>query len=326
MQQYRCPVCKKPLTKKEYEAALGILSEREAHLKHREEELKGKEAALRKTKADLLAKAKEAKTEGLAQGKKKERERAERLMAGQKGKIAKLQERIQQLEKGSTPQTEGLEFEATLTERLQKAFRSDVIKHEGKSGDILHRVCFAEREVGLIVYECKRTPSIPTTHVQQAFRAKQERQADYAVLVTTGTRQGFSGFAEAGGVLIVSPLGVPALAELLRSTLIEMFKAKVAKGKRAAIATELLSFISSPQFRNPIEEAITRTAQLQGLLREEARQHARIWQQRYAHYQWISWDSSSVKDNIQLVLSGKDPQKRLPPEIKLPPLLPEPSS
>jgi hypothetical protein len=33
---YRWPVCKKPLTRDEFEAALGILGEREKHFKHEE--------------------------------------------------------------------------------------------------------------------------------------------------------------------------------------------------------------------------------------------------------------------------------------------------
>jgi hypothetical protein len=58
----------------------------------------------------------------MEQGRLQEKERAERLMAGQKKTVAKLQGRIRLLEKGSTPQTEGLEFEETLTARLQEVF------------------------------------------------------------------------------------------------------------------------------------------------------------------------------------------------------------
>lgn len=62
MKTYRCPVCKKPLTKGEYEQALGILGEREMHLRHeraelldRIRELKVKEKAARTLEARLLA-------------------------------------------------------------------------------------------------------------------------------------------------------------------------------------------------------------------------------------------------------------------------------
>ncbi len=46
--------------------------------------------------------------------------------------------RIKQLEKGTKPQTEGLEFEENLYKRLKKEFPKDKVEHKGKGGDILH--------------------------------------------------------------------------------------------------------------------------------------------------------------------------------------------
>jgi hypothetical protein len=42
MKTYRCPVCKKPLSKREYEQALGILGEREKHLHHERDMLRNR--------------------------------------------------------------------------------------------------------------------------------------------------------------------------------------------------------------------------------------------------------------------------------------------
>jgi hypothetical protein len=308
MPTYRCPVCKKPLSQKEYESALGILESREAHLKHREQELEKRESELRKQKDIWMRKAKTARQEGLEEGRRKEKERAERLFQGKDKQIKKLQERIEQLQKGTTPQTDGLEFEETLYVRLQHEFPDDDIQHEGKGGDVLHFVMLNGEQAGVIVYECKRTPNIPSSHVSQASRAKQQREADFAVLVTTGQRKKFSGLDEENGVLIVSPLGVIPLAALLRGHLIEMLKAKVSKEKRVRIANQLLKYVTSPQFKNPIEEVVTKTGELTGLLKEEARQHAKMWTTRWEHYQRIRWDSSQIQANLQLVLQGKEPK------------------
>jgi len=46
MRTYRCPVCKKPLTKEEYEKALRIHRAREEHLSHLEEDLRKRERDL----------------------------------------------------------------------------------------------------------------------------------------------------------------------------------------------------------------------------------------------------------------------------------------
>src|SRR5690348_14873959 len=114
-------------------------------------------------------------------------------MAGQNKHIKKLQERITQLEKGTTPQTDGLEFEHKLTARLQREFPKDKIEHKGQGGDILHYVKFNGQVAGTIIYECKRCPRINSTHIQQAYLAKQSRNAHFAVLVTTGQRRDFNG-------------------------------------------------------------------------------------------------------------------------------------
>jgi hypothetical protein len=310
MPTYKCPVCGKPLTKAQYERALKIHEAREEHLRQQEERLQKRERELPK-------RIEEAKR----QAQQQEKKRAERLMAGWKTKVKTLEERIRQLEKGSTPQTEGLEFEEKLAARLKREFPKDDIQHKGKVGDVLHLVKFERKTAGIIIYECKRTPKIPSKHIQQAYEAKQSREADFAVLVTTGQRKGFSGLAQINGVLVVSPLGAIPLASLLRGHLIEMMRARITKEKRAAIAQQLMKYITSPQFRNPIEEVIQLTSELQNMIKEEAREHSRMWRKRWDYYQKIHWDSTQINNNLQLVLHGKEPkpigQTKAPP-LQLP--------
>lgn len=310
MKTYHCPVCKKPLTRGEYERALGILAERERYFERDKTKLQSK---LRK--AEALARS------ARQQGIEVERARTRRLLAGKEKQIQALKERLEQVERGSTPQTEGLEFENKLTARLKREFPDDEIQHFGKNGDVLHTVRFDRQEAGVIIYECKRTPKILSQHVRQAYRSKQSRDAHYAVLVTTGQKRGFSGLARMDGVLVVSPLGVVPLAALLRAFLIEMLKAKVAKEERVRIAERLVDHITSPQFKNPIEEIIQGSTELQSMIKEEAKEHFRIWKRRWEHYQKIHLDSSQVRENIELVLHGKEPkavaQRKVPP-LELP--------
>jgi hypothetical protein len=297
MKGYRCPVCKKSLSKHEYESALGLLSERESHYAKHQKELKEK---LRKAQA-AQAKARQA-------GITFERARSNRLMAGQTKTISKLQERISQLEKGTTPQTDGLEFEHKLVARLEREFPKDDIKHKGQGGDILHSVKFNGAIAGTIIYECKRCPRINSSHVQQTHLAKQSRNAHFAVLVTTGVRKGFSGLCLDRGVLVVSPLGTIALASLLRDHLIEMMRSNVALERRASIANELLNFISSPDFKNPIENVVRTCSELQGMLHDEIKGHSRTWRKRWDHYQVVQWSASQIQANVRLVLHGEKPK------------------
>lgn len=300
MKAYRCPVCKKLLAKEEYERALGILGEREKHLQHEKVEL-------RTRLLEAQRKGKQARNEGI----QSERSRTQRLLAGKDKQIQTLKERIDQLKKGSTPQTEGLEFEEKLAAQLKREFPDDDVQHKGKAGDILQIVKSEKKPAGIIIYECKRTARIQNQHLHQAYQAKQSREADFAVLVTTAQKKGkkdFGGLAQMDNVLVVSPLGAIPLAALLRALLIEMLRARVTKEKRAAIAQELMKYITSPQFKNPIEEVIQLTSELEEMIKDEAREHSKMWQKRWDHYQTIHWDSAQIDSNLQLVLHGKEPK------------------
>jgi hypothetical protein len=300
MKSFRCPVCKKPLSKHEYERALGVWSARQTHFEHEKKRL-----------LQQVRQAREAQSKAHDAGVRAERARSQRLMAGQNKQIKKLQERISQLEKGTTPQTDGLEFEHKLVARLQQEFPKDKIEHKGQGGDILHFVRFNGQTAGIIIYECKRCPRISSTHVQQAYHAKLTRKAHFAVLVTTGQRKGFSGLCQDRGVLVVSPLGSVALASLLRDHLIEMQRSNVAIEQRAAIAQELLSFVTSTEFKNPIEEIIRTCGQLQDILHDEVKSHHRNWKRRWEHYQAVQWDASHVQANVKSLLHGEKPKLRL---------------
>jgi hypothetical protein len=297
MKTFRCPVCKKPLTKKEYEEALGIWQERQEHFEHEQNKLK-KELRLAQVAM------KRAKREGEETAQK----RVERQLRGKNEQIEKLKRTVRQLQKGTTPQTEGLEWEAKLAARLKREFPGDDIQPKGQQGDVLHIVKLNQRSAGAIIYECKRTIRINDEYIAQARIARKSREADFAVLVTTGRKRGFSGFMQADGVFIVSPLGVVSLAGLLRQHLIEMLKLEISKEERAIIAQRLVGYIASPQFKNPLEEVVRRATGLQEMLRREVRGHFGLWKRRWEHYQVIQWDGTRIQQNLQLVMHGQEPK------------------
>ncbi|MHB0970929.1 MAG: DUF2130 domain-containing protein [Thermoanaerobaculia bacterium] len=288
-------------------AADALASEREG-LARQKRELDKREDEFKRQKTELVAKAKASLAEGIEQGIQSEKKRAERLLSGQAETIAKLEQKIKQLEKGSTPQTEGLEFEDTLVERLQMEFPTDEVEHHGKGGDILHYVIDSGRRIGSIVYECKRVAQIQRAHVKQAWDARRQREADFAVLITTGTRKGFSGLDEEDGVVIVAPLGVLPLAALLRQTLIQLARARAGSADRTNAAEQVMRYMTSPQFRNPLEDMMKRSEVLQQQLQDEVKLHVKVWNERWASYQSIGWDASQIDTNVQLVLQGSPPR------------------
>lgn len=302
------------------EAQRAMAEQREA-LQRQARELDKKQEAFRRQKEELVEKAKASLEKGIEQGIASERKRAERLLAGQAGTISKLEERIKQLESGSTPQTEGLEFEETLVKRLQEEFPADDIEHHGKGGDILHFVNDSGERVGTIVYECKRTAQIQRAHVKQAYDARQLREADCAVLITTGKRKGFGGLDEEDGVVIVHPLGAIPLVSLLRQHLIRLHKARLTDDERTKAAAHLVKYVAGAQFKNPLEDMVARARALRGSLVSEMKQHAKSWKERWESYQWIEWDGAQIDANVQLVLRGSAPRALSHPDVAPLPML-----
>lgn len=259
--KYRCPVCKKTLTRQQFESALGIVEEQKAQLilevrrakekgveegrvaekqsgdramaeerealDRQKRQIEKREAEIRRQKKELIERAKASLEKGIEQGIESERKRAERLLSGHASTIAKLQERIRQLEKGST--------------------------------------------------------------------------ADLAVLVTTGMRKGFGGIDEEDSVVIVGSLGVIALASLLRQYLVRLHQARLNEAERSKAAEQLLKYVAGPQFRNPIEDMIGRARELRSAVQIEVKQHLKTWHERWASYQSIEWDASQIDSNVQVL-------------------------
>ena len=247
MKSYRCPVCKKPLTKPEWERAFKIHESQEQHLRTQKGNCRRKNANCvsgslkprareRRKNSDELSdfspngrrprkdhraragRAGPARAETAGAGGPERLNPASVVRRPQRVAQADLGDRHSQAggragreEGGTTPQTEGLEFEERLAARLQRESPEDDVQHKGKGCDVLHYVTFEEKQAGVIVYECKRTRRVQGQHVQQANRAKQMFNADFAVLVTSGRTKRFGGFDDMHGVLVISPLGVVAL-------------------------------------------------------------------------------------------------------------------
>lgn len=169
MKAYRCPTCGKSLTKSEYEKALRVNEAREQHYAHKEAELarkereqRAKQLAWEREQRNRVRQIKQEAKEKVQGEKEKIREqekaKAARQQAGLREQLQKAKERLRQREKGTSPQGEGLEFEEKLAARLRREFPEDEIEEKGKGGDVLHTVAFNRKAVGIIIYECKRTP------------------------------------------------------------------------------------------------------------------------------------------------------------------------
>ncbi len=93
---YFCPVCRKPLTREEYDSALGLYDERQEDLARREKEIETRENDFQKEKARLILEARRAKEKGIEVGREAERKRAARALAAEREAVER---RARQVEK-----------------------------------------------------------------------------------------------------------------------------------------------------------------------------------------------------------------------------------
>jgi hypothetical protein len=119
------------------------------------------------------------------------------------------------------------------------------------------------------------------------------------------------------GVLVVAQQAVISLADLLRNHLIEMLRAGIQKERRAKIANQLLRFINSSDFKNPIEEVVNVADELEEDVKKEIVSHMSGWKRRVTAYRRIKWDGSAIQENVRRVLQGAKPKHLEQPKIPL---------
>ena len=330
--KYNCPLCKSPLTKDHFHKVIKIQTEKEKVQRGDLEKFKKQAAAAKEAVAaakrrekDIRLKAKQdaesARKQATEAEKRKSSIRNKRLMV----RIGKLEQEKKMLQTHTSPQEIGLADEKVLVSRLEKEFPDDEIKHEGKEGDVLHFVKFNDENSGCIVYECKHTDRIAAAHIEQIASDKKTRQANYGILVTTGTRKGFSGLDQESGVFIVAQAGVLTLARICRESLVKMAEQRLDAAEKEAAAKRLMDYVTSPACKTPLEEAISQTERAHKNLVKEIQQHIGGWRERHEVYETIRYDVSHIQQNVDRVLNGKEPLKLEKPRFE-PLALPSPKN
>jgi len=223
-------------------------------------------------------------------------------------KIKSLEE---QLQKGQTPQMLGLLDEGIFLSKLKEEFPNDKYEHTGKGGDIVHHIIDKDKEIGIIVYELKKVSTFSKSHIAQALEAKQQRQADYGILVTNAKRKkDISGFFISKGVIIIHPAGAMVLVSILREHIIKISKLKLSKAQREKTINEVLEYIQSPSFKNGIETIIINTLDLYNGLKKEVKDHISMWKIRLAKYKSTHTSAYRIETKVvKLFLEEKKGHK-----------------
>ncbi len=299
--KYRCPLCDSPLSKAKWLEVTRFWDERDR----------------------LLREAKQQAKDAEKRGAAKERSRADylqRLLKNRDDRMDRLQnenrELRKQLKRGTTPQLEGLLYEVELCRQLRRKFPTDKVTHHGHGGDVVQEILLKGRRVGRLVFECKKVQRLSSRYVEQARCAQVQRQADYAILVTTASKSNTFGFWTEKDVLVVHPAGVVPLTSWLRESLLKLAQARMTRQQREKAVRAILEFVDGPEFRNPLRDIVHRSEQLGHELRDEVQTHKKMWLSRVAHYETIWQHSRRIGGGLDRILeenSVRAPHGKLVP-------------
>jgi len=221
----------------------------------------------------------------------------------------KQQDRIKnletQLKKQTTPQIEGLLYEDKLLEALRKEFPKDKFEHPGKGGDIIQNIVYENKLCGIIVYECKRVRQWQTAHAEQAAKAKLQRKADYAILVTNAAKKGTSGFFVEKGIIVINPGGALAVASILREQTVKMFQLKLSRAQKDEAIEQTLQYLQGAEFKNSLEVVIRKTIEMHEDLKKECRDHVKGWKKRHDSLKHVYLNTAQVQTKTTALISGK---------------------
>ncbi len=235
---------------------------------------------------------------------------------------AKIQLLQEQLRNNKTPSELGFANEKEMLQVLQSKFPTDRFDHTGKGGDIVHYIKDGNKEIGIIVYELKKVANFSNSHIKQALTAKQQRNADYAVLVTNAKRsKNDFGFSVTKGVIIIHPAGALTIITILREQLVTISKLKLSNKQREEATKAVLEYIHSPAFKNSIESIIENTIELYDSMKKEVKDHINTWQDRFNRYNDINIKAIAIENRVvKLIAPNGEVKKRLIKDSRITPI------
>jgi len=211
--------------------------------------------------------------------------------------------------------------EKVFLAKLQDEFPEDKFKHTGKGGDIIHYVYDRNNGVGIIVYELKKVARFNNKHVLQTWKAKNQRNADYGILVTNAKRtKTDSGFSVSRGIIIIHPAGALVLISILRDHLKQISRLRLTKEERNRAIEAVLEYVRSTNFRNSLETIITDTIDLYENLKKEVKDHVKQWQFRIERYRDMNSKANMIENKVIHLLLQKEEKKKLPKPKSIQPI------
>jgi hypothetical protein len=224
---------------------------------------------------------------------------------------ALAEEMKRKAEQGSI-QLQGEVQELAIEEILRDTFRFDVIEPVSKGtrgADIIQRVHNkAGSEVGIIVYESKRTKAFGKDWTSKLKADGGYVKADICVLVTDALPEDIDRIGQKDGVWICTFAEFKGLALVLRDSIIrlsEVYASQTNKGEKMQM---LYDYLTGKEFAMQIGTILESVSDLQKGYLDERNRMEKIWKTREKQLEKILLNTNGFIGSIKGIAGGSLPE------------------
>jgi len=174
--------------------------------------------------------------------------------------------------------------EQKLEEILKAEFPNDIIEEvpKGYTGADVIQTIVDEfgNEVGKIIFESKRTKEFAREWIYKLKDDQLKSQANIAILVTQAFPKDMDRFGQRDGVWICHFNEVQQVVTILRESLLQIAKIKLANQNRGDKMKLLYDYLTGQEFATRVKNIIDSFSSMKNELEQEKRAFQRIWKQR----------------------------------------------
>ncbi|MGA3211857.1 MAG: DUF2130 domain-containing protein [Terriglobales bacterium] len=248
----------------------------------------------------------ERKLEKLQDEREKEKLRHEAEKASLQGQLDNLSRKLEKQSGGEL----GEEGESDLYTLLSTAFPEDRIERiskGAKGADIVQQVMNGGNILGRIVYESKNVLTWQYGFVEQAEKYRTRYDTPYVLIVSTAFPRKEKDFCIAGGIPVVRPRMAIALAQIIRSGIIEIGNLRLAGAGRDQKAQQLLEYIVGDKFGTRFKEIADGVGSLREQQQKDRNWHENAWEYRASLHERIENSHRGIDAQLKAVLTTMRP-------------------
>jgi len=228
-----------------------------------------------------------------------------------KDQIALAEEMKRKAEQGSM-QLQGEVQELAIEDILRESFPFDLIEPvaKGKTGaDVVQKVrSNTGNEVGIIVYESKRTKAFGKDWISKLKEDGGRVKADICVLVTEVLPEDIEKIGKKDGVWICTFNEFKGLALVLRDSIIRLSDAYASQTNKGEKMQMLYDYLNGNEFATQIRTILETFVELQKGYIDERNKMEKIWKTREKQLEKITLNVSGFIGSIQGIAGNSIPE------------------